>query len=224
MSGSTPPSSVTKAVFRETEGNPFFVEEVYHHLSEEGKLLDVNGAWRADLRVDTIEVPEGVRLVIGRRLERLGDQARKTLTTAAVIGRIFPLDLLCAVVDLTEDQVLDALDEADRAQIVRADANQRTARYGFVHELIRSTLVGDLSLPRRQRLHLRIADAIERPRAATLDSQASVLAHHLYQAGAAVDAQRTGKALALAGTRALEAGAFEEALSSFDNLLSLELD
>jgi tetratricopeptide (TPR) repeat protein len=224
MSGSTPPSGVAKAVFRETEGNPFFVEEVYQHLSEEGRLFDATGAWRTDLRVDTIEVPEGVRLVIGRRLQRLGEQARKVLTAAAVIGRVFPLDLLCAVVDATEDQVLDAVDEADHAQLVQADANQRTPRYGFVHELIRSTLVGDLSLPRRQRLHLRIADAIERLRASSLDSQASVLAHHLYQAGAAVDAQRTAKALTLAGTRALEAGAFEEALTTFDNLLSLELD
>jgi len=65
----------------------------------------------------------------------------------------------------------------------------RDARYEFVHELIRATLVQGLSLPRRQRLHLKIADALERLRAASLASHASVLAHHLYQAGAAADAQ-----------------------------------
>ena len=80
-------------MFKETEGNPFFVEEVYQHLSEEGKLFDESGAWKSDLRVGTIEVPEGVRLVIGRRLDRLGEKARKVLTAAAVIGRTFPLDL-----------------------------------------------------------------------------------------------------------------------------------
>src|SRR6185436_7970385 len=73
------------------------------------------------------------------------------------------------------------------------------------------------------RLHLRIADAIERLRAASLESHASVLAHHLYQAGAAAEAQRTAKALALAGTRALAAGAFEEAIETSDNLIGLEL-
>jgi tetratricopeptide (TPR) repeat protein len=124
---------------------------------------------------------------------------------------------------LPEDDVLVAIEEAERAHLVEPDVQQRTPRYGFVHELIRSTLIGDLSLPRRQRLHLRIADALERLRAASLDSHASVLAHHLYQAGAAVDGHRAANALIAAGTRALDAGAFEEALEAFDNLLSLEL-
>jgi predicted ATPase len=44
-----------------------------------------------------IDVPEGVRLVIGRRLDRLGKQARRVLTAAAVIGRTFPIDVLQAV-------------------------------------------------------------------------------------------------------------------------------
>jgi len=223
MSGSPAPSGLVKAVFRETEGNPFFIEEVYQHLSEEGKLFDASGAWKTDLRVDTIEVPEGVRLVIGRRLDRLGEQARKVLTAAAVIGRTFPLDLLGAIVDVSEDDVLEAVEEAEGAQLVAAETSQRTPRYGFVHELIRTTLVNGLSLPRRQRLHLKIADALERLRAASLESQASVLAHHLYQAGAAADAQRTAKALKLAGTRALAAAAFEEGLETFDNLIALEL-
>jgi tetratricopeptide (TPR) repeat protein len=223
MSGSAPPSGLAKAVFRETEGNPFFIEEVYQHLSEEGKLFDSSGAWKADLRVDTIEVPEGVRLVIGRRLDRLGEQARKVLTAGAIIGRTFPLDLLQAVVDFSEDAVLDAIEEAERAQLVASDSSQRTARYGFVHELIRTTLVGGLSLPRRQRLHLKIADALERLRAASLDSHASVLAHHLFQAGAAAETDRTARFLLLAGRRALAAGAFEETLEVFDNLLGLEL-
>lgn len=223
MSGSAPPSGLAKAVFRETEGNPFFVEEVYQHLSEEGKLFDASGAWKADLRVDTIEVPEGVRLVIGRRLDRLGAHARTVLTAAAIVGRTFPLDVVQACVDLSDDEVLDAIEEAERAQLVAADTSQRTARYGFVHELIRTTLINSLSLPRRQRLHLKIADALERLRAALLDSHASVLAHHLYQAGAVADTNRTAQSLLRAGRRALAAGAFEETLEVFDNLLSLEL-
>jgi tetratricopeptide (TPR) repeat protein len=223
MSGSAPPSGLAKIVFRETEGNPFFVEEVYQHLAEEGKLFDEAGRWKESLRVDAIDVPEGVRLVIGRRLDRLGEKPRKVLTAAAVIGRSFALDLLEAVVDAAGDEVLEAVEEADRAQLVMAQAGLREARYEFVHELIRTTLLNGLSLPRRQRLHLKIADALERLRAGSLASHASVLAHHLYQAGAAADAQRTAKFLALAGRRAMDAGAFEEALETFDHLIGLEL-
>ena len=94
MSGQTPPPSMARVVFEETEGNPFFVEEVFRHLSEEGKLFDESGKWRAGLRVDQLQVPEGVRLVLGRRLDRLGENAHRVLTTAAVIGRSFSLRLL----------------------------------------------------------------------------------------------------------------------------------
>src|SRR5262249_49713727 len=86
LGGPSPPLGLTKAVFRETEGNPFFIEEVFRHLDEEGKLFDADRRWRPDLRVDTMDVPEGLRLVIGRRLERLGETARKVLTSAAVVG------------------------------------------------------------------------------------------------------------------------------------------
>ena len=223
MSGSTAPAGLVKAVFRETEGNPFFIEEVFQHLREEGRLFDASGAWKADLRVDAIEVPEGVRLVIGRRLDRLGEGARKVLTAAAVIGRTFPLDVLQAVVGGAEDEVLDAIEEAERTQLIAAEGSQRTPRYGFVHELIRTTLLAGLSLPRRQRWHLKIADVLERMRAGSLESHASVLAHHLYQAGAAADGERTARFLLMAGRRTLAAGGFEETLDVTENLVGLEL-
>src|SRR5262249_29658152 len=130
---------------------------------------------------------------------------------------------LYASVDTGEEEVLDALDEAERAQLVMPETGQRTARFAFVHELIRTTLANGLSMPRRQRMHLKIADAIERLRASSLESHASLLAHHLYQAGAAADAQRTAKFLMLAGRRALAAGAFEETFEIFDQLIGLEL-
>jgi tetratricopeptide (TPR) repeat protein len=222
MSPSSPPLGLARAIFGQTEGNPFFVEEVYQHLAEEGKLSGDAAEWKANLRVDSVVVPEGVRLVIGHRLERLRDGTRGVLTAAAVIGRTFALDILQAVVDAPEDMVLDVIEEAERAQFVAAQSAGRETRYGFVHELIRAALVNAVSLPRRQRLHLKIADAIERLRAASLDSHASVLAHHLYHAGSAADGQRTARALLVAGRRALGASAFEEALEAFETVIGFE--
>ena len=68
----------------------------------------------------------------------------------------------------------------------------REARYQFVHEQIRQTLIGTLSLPRRQRLHLRIADALEQASAAEVERNAGEIAVHLYQAGAAADSDAHG--------------------------------
>jgi len=72
LSGQEPPAPLVQVIYSETEGNPFFVEEVFQHLAEEGKLFDKQGRWRSDLQVSELDVPEGVRLVIGRRLERVG--------------------------------------------------------------------------------------------------------------------------------------------------------
>jgi tetratricopeptide (TPR) repeat protein len=221
MSGQTPPPSLARVVFEETEGNPFFVEEVFRHLSEEGRLFDETGKWRQGLRVDQLQVPEGVRLVLGRRLERLGEDARRVLTTAAVIGRSFSLRLLEELENSKPDAALDAVEEAERAHIVVAEPAGRDTRYRFVHELVRQTLAEMLSLPRRQRLHARVADAIERVYSTNLETHAPSLAHHLYHAGAAADPEKTTTYLMLAAQQARAGAAHEEALAHLKNALSL---
>ena len=131
LSGQSPPAPLVTAVFAETEGNPFFVEEVFHHLSEEGRLFDEAGQWRADLRVEDLDVPEGIRLVIGRRLERLSPSARQVLTTAAVVGRSFDLTLLEALGDAEGDTLLAALEEAEAAKLIQTVSSGREVRWSL---------------------------------------------------------------------------------------------
>lgn len=221
LSGSQPPDNVVAAIYAETEGNAFFVEEVFRHLLEEGKLLDQSGAWLSGLTLDELDVPEGVRLVIGRRLERLSDDTRKVLTVGAVMGRVFEFDLLGRIDDLTATDPLDAVDQAEAAHLIVPLRHGREARYSFVHELVRQTLLTDLSLPRRQRLHLQIADALEQLHRADVERYVPDLAHHLFQAGAAADPERTVRYLVGAGDRALATAASEEALRNYESALPL---
>jgi tetratricopeptide (TPR) repeat protein len=221
LGGEPAPDAVVAAVYQETEGNPFFVEEVFQHLSEQGQVFDTEGHWRPDLRLDELQVPEGVRLVIGRRLERLTDDARRALATGAVIGRSFDLAVLEAAGDVKGEALLNALEEAERAQVLAVAPGARVVRYTFAHELFRQTLVGAVSLPRRQRLHLRIAEGLETVYAGSLEPHAASLAHHLYQAGAAADGKKAVRYLTLAGDRAAAAAAFDEALREYETALSL---
>ena len=183
LSGQSPPAHLVTAIYAETEGNPFFVEEVFQHLSEEGHLFDADGRWRADLRVEDLEVPEGIRLVIGRRVERLSPEARQVLTAAAVIGRSFPLMLLEALGDAEGDALLTALEDAEAAKLIQTVSSGREVRWEFAHGLIRQTLESGLSLPRRQRAHLRVAEATERIYGTAIDRHAPDLAHHLISSG-----------------------------------------
>jgi len=194
---------------------------VFWHLVEEGKVFDDSGEFRADVTVDELDVPESVRLVVGRRLERLGPEAHKVLAAGAVVGRGFPFALLEEIVDTDADRLLDIVEEAELAKVIVAEGRDGAVHYAFAHELIRQTLLSGLSLLRRQRLHLAVADAIERTDPGCGDTRPSEVAHHLLQAGAGADAERTLGYLERTADRALEAAAFEEALRAVDDALSL---
>ena len=222
LSGEPPPDHLVAAIFAETEGNPFFVEEVFQHLSEEGRLFDADGRWRADLRVEDLEVPEGIRLVIGRRVERLSPEARKVLMTAAVVGRTFDVGLLEALGDAEGDALLTAIEEAETAKLILTVSAGRQVRWEFTHGLIRQTLEHSLSLMRRQRTHLRVAEAMERVYGDRVERHASDVAQHLYQAGVAADPGKTERFLTLAGGQALAAGAFDEALRQYTDALAVQ--
>ena len=221
LGGSEPPRTLVQVIFHETEGNPFFVGEVFQHLSEEGKLFDEAGDWQTDVSVDELDVPEGVRLVIGRRLERLSEATPKLLTAAAVVGRRFDLKLIESLSDLDSDRFLEAIEEAETAKLIALEREGRETSCMFTHELIRNTLLQALSLPRRQRLHARVAGAMEDVYESDLTRRASALAHHLYEAGSVADEAKTIRYLILAGEESLETGAFEEARRDFDLAMSL---
>ncbi|MDP9183221.1 MAG: AAA family ATPase [Actinomycetota bacterium] len=221
LAGREPPRAVVEVIFEETEGNPFFVTEVFRHLAEEGRLFDAAGAFRTDLAVDELDVPESVRLVVGRRLERLGPEAQKALAAAAVVGRGFPFSLLEEITDVAASQLLDIVEEAEAARVIVPEDRAGSVHYTFAHELIRQTLLTTLSLLRRQRLHLAVANAMERLDPDARESRPSEIAHHLLLAGAAADASRTLDYLEHAADRAMESAAFEEALRATGDALSI---
>ena len=219
--GQAPPAELVSLVFSETEGNPFFVEEVFLHLKERGALFDDEGRWRTSVEIADTEVPRTVRLVIERRLERVSDDVRKALTTAAVAGRSATFDLLWAVAGLDEDALLDALEEAEHASLVEGENRGGEVVYSFVHEQIRQTLLADLSAPRRQRLHVRVADAMEAALGTAAEQRAADIAHHLQLGGTAAPRDRTIQYLEFAARNAIAAVAPEDAVRHVDAALAL---
>jgi class 3 adenylate cyclase/tetratricopeptide (TPR) repeat protein len=213
LAGQEPPPHLIQVVYAETEGNPFFTEEVFKHLAEQGRLFDADGRFRTDLTVEQLDVPEGARTVIGARLRRLDKDGPRVLGSAAVLGRVFSFELLQALVELPESRLLDIVEEAERARLIGAvdDASGQEA-YIFGHELIRQTVLAELSASRRRRIHARAAEVLEGHYAGALEPQAAAIAYHLLEAAPVADPRRTLRYLLLAGKWALATAAFEEAL------------
>src|SRR5215469_9874360 len=220
MSQQDAPENLVDVMFDVSQGNPFFIEELYRHLHEEGRLLNADGQFRSDVLLDEIDVPENVRLVIGRRLQRLSDSERHVLAAAAVIGRSFSFQLLTEITQIDDDELFSILEKAQQMGIIIPSAEGPERPYSFYHELVRQTLYATISTPRQQRLHIGVADAIERLNPRSLNERAGDIADHLLKAGSFADHRRLVDYLTLAGKAALRAVAFEGAGRSFGRALS----
>jgi AAA ATPase-like protein len=185
------PEGLVRLIFEESQGYPFFVEEVYQHLIEEGKVFDEAGQFRTDIEIAENEVPENVRLIVGRRLERLDEREKRALTAAAVIGRSFSFKLLTAICEIDVDELFTIVEKAQQMGIIVPSSEGLGRPFTFTHELVRQTLLAGISAPHLQLLHARAADAIERLEPGAVDERAADIAYHLIKAGAFADGDRS---------------------------------
>ncbi len=205
----------------ETSGNPFFVAEMLRHLTESGQLVQGRaGRWELSGGLGNLGLPQSVREVVGRRIERLGEPVRKTLSAASVIGRDFDVELLLRVTDIEEGDLLDLLEQAVEASVLLERAG-RPGEFTFAHALINHTLFEDLSATRRARLHKRIAEALEEIAGSDSDAYVGELAHHWAAATTSVDVSKAISYSRRAGQRALDELAPDEAVRWFTQALEL---
>ena len=213
-SGNTAPRGLVEAVHTQTEGNPLFVTEVVRLLVQEGDLTpDPSTTGRGETESWTIRIPEGVREVIGRRLNRLSQRCNEALTVASLVGREFTLAQLNPLVEeMTEDRLFEILEEALAARVIE-ELPQSVGRYQFTHALIQETLAAELSLTRRVRLHAQIAETLEELYGVDADAHAAELVHHFSQAEAVRGVEKVVQYSLLAGNKAVTVRANEEAVA-----------
>jgi class 3 adenylate cyclase len=205
----------------ETDGNPFFVREVLRHLRDQGAIgHDSSGRWRLESGSLALGIPRSVREVIGQRALRLGREAMQALSVASVIGRSFELELLTRVLGAPEPEVLDALEQAVAASLLR-ESGDAPGTFTFAHALIEHALYDDLSATRRARLHERVGEVLEELCGDDPGSKIGQLAHHF---AAAVRPSAPTKVIdyaGKAGRRAIEQLAPAEARRWFERGLEL---
>ena len=165
-------------------------------------------------------LPDSVRVVIGARVGRLGHDAERVLSLAAVIGRDFDLDVLARAAETSEDELLDILDAATAAALVRELADT-PGHYSFAHALIQHTLYEDLGRTRRARAHRQVAEALEDLCGDRPGSRVGELARHWFSASQPVDLAKALDYSRQAADAALAALAPADALRYYTQALDL---
>ena len=205
----------------ETGGNPFFVGEILRNLIESGAITfdETARRWSVD-EVAMSSLPESVREVVEHRIDRLGEHGREALTIAAVIGRSFDVELLAQLVEMSEARLLDQLEAAVQASLLR-ESTEVVGRFDFEHALINHTLYQGLGGTRRARLHHRVAEAIEQLHGTDSDEHLGELALHWRLATVSVDRPKAAGYSLRAGRRALDSLAPSEAAKLFGDALDM---
>jgi DNA-binding NarL/FixJ family response regulator/tetratricopeptide (TPR) repeat protein len=154
-------------LYEETGGNPFYLEQLARTYTGPRSAVGGDGVSLGDL-----QVPPAVAAALAEELLLLGDAPRRVLDGAAVAGDPFEIDLAVAAAGLAEAQVLDALDELARLELVRPAEMLR--RFRFRHPIVRRAVYETAPGGWRVGAHERVAAAL-----ADRGAPALARAHHV---------------------------------------------
>jgi DNA-binding SARP family transcriptional activator len=215
-------------LYRFTEGNALFAEEMARQLATDGGIARTEGVWRfatessatKSSATDTTTapaIPQSVRALAQRRLASLSSPAARLTQLAATIGRDAPLPVLEHGTEAQHagDALLGLLDEIVAAGLL----TEVGLDFRFPHPLLRDAVYGQISLPRRMKLHGEVAAALEALSAD--DNQPApveAIAYHYRLAG---DTSRAIRYLLQAGSRAEAVYDHDGALARYEEVLAL---
>jgi DNA-binding SARP family transcriptional activator len=196
-------SALARDVWLASEGSPFIVVEI---------MQEAKGTTRESGQ--PLPLPERVRAMLGRRLDRLSARGQQLVSVAAVVGQHSCFTVLQRATGLTEGAAAQAAEESIRRGVLHED----DGRLAFTHQALRAVVLSRLIPPRARFLHRRVAEALESLNAAGSESaRAAALAWHY---GEAEVWEKAARHMRIAGAEARGRSAHREAVEWFERALS----
>jgi len=206
------PEDFINLMFKETKGNPFFLEEVSKSLLDEGVIKPEKDTWKTTVEISKISIPNTIRDIILRRIDRLNEMEREIIKHASIIGEHFTLKLLKNIIDIDEDTLIIGLDNLIRAKLVYEDFKGGEERYIFSHPMIHEVVTQEMSKGQMQLIHRKIGNLLEDLYLDNITAVVYDLAHHFYHGN---EVEKSVYYAQEAGERALLAYAMDHAIEFF---------
>ena len=206
------PDEVVKQIVEKTDGVPLFVEELTKNLMESQFLVERDDRFELNGQLPEFTLPDTLQDSLMARLDRM-KEGKTIAQLGAAIGRNFSYELVSAVSGFSEDSLLPAIEELIDSELVHQDGTPPLATYVFKHALIQDAAYSSLIRSERQKLHDRIADALERHFPDTGKNDPDTLAHHYTEADKPLQAIPYWHS---AAKQAIERGHNEESLKNIE--------
>jgi len=147
-------------LYRHTEGNPLFIVQLVRCMLEEGAIRHNGDQWEWS-QVSELRLPSGLDAIISRRLDRFSPATQAALTTAAVAGRQFEVDVVLKADGRPMDQVQESLREAVAGEFLQPHHQRGGGMQAFTHARIADALVGAIPPSAVAEMHARVARALK---------------------------------------------------------------
>jgi len=219
-----PPVAFVDRVARETDGNPFFVEELMRALIEHGAIQLAADSWDIEEEVSEIEIPHTVAEAFRRRAAVLDDNQRALLDVLAVCGRPTAADVLAKGAKLDSETFHSALSQLVEKRIA-TEVPGPGLLFRLSHDRMREIIYGDMEARARANLHLTMARSMEAIYGRELEEHIYDIVDQ-YNAAAELlirpdERDKVTRYNEMAGNRSKREGAFEAAGKYFRSALSL---
>jgi len=208
------PKNLAEHLYKDTEGNPYFIEEVVKSLVESG-AIDPN-AKDSEIDVAKMKIPSSVTDLISRRIEQLAEDTRKVLDYASVIGNEFNYYVLLSTTGSEEEVMVESLDKLLDLKLIKEDPTTGGENYMFTHNMNREVIYQNLSRAKRRLMHKKVAKSLEDVYKGREDTVIYSLAYHYSQAA---DLEKAIDYNLKAGEKAMSIFAFTEALNYYKRAL-----
>jgi class 3 adenylate cyclase/tetratricopeptide (TPR) repeat protein len=202
---------LTRRLIQQTDGNPLFLEESVRTLVETTALKGEPGVYRLARPIETIQVPATVQAVLAARIDRLPQEDKRLLQSAAVIGHEVPLALLEAVAEESNEQLRLQLARLQSAEFLYETTRFPDPEYTFRHALTLDVAYQSLLRERRCALHERVLVALEQQRSGRDHEKLELRAHHAWRAELW---DRAARYLYQAGEKALAQARYQACVTS----------
>ncbi len=203
---------------KETQGNPFYVEELVKSLMERSFLRRVLGKWIFPEDISELQVPDTIQGIIMSRIDRLPTTVKQALVTASVIGREFDYSTLERIFTEDRKRLKGYLSSLERLDLLQYRRMEKEHKYIFKHILTQEVAYDSLSYKKKRDLHLSVANFIEKKKSRDIEEVLGILTHHFYKGR---DWEKAFYYSIEAGDKAKKGYANIEALNYYDRALEI---